>query len=103
MENKTEDEIRKRWEQEAKDKAEKDEEAEQRPKKRVRAIEYQMAQHSLNDDELEELFGTRSENNRAAGGRGAASKKTTRPRPTRGKKKVTEIVEEEDDVVVELD
>ncbi|KAF2025888.1 hypothetical protein EK21DRAFT_20227, partial [Setomelanomma holmii] len=41
MENKTEDEIRTRWEQEAKDKAERDEEAKQRPTKRVRAIEYQ--------------------------------------------------------------
>ncbi|KAI8935435.1 hypothetical protein NX059_008012 [Plenodomus lindquistii] len=40
MENKSEDEIRKRWEQEAKDKADQEGEMQQRPKKRVRAIEY---------------------------------------------------------------
>ena len=41
MENKAEDEIRKKWEQEAKDKARREEEAAQRPKKRPRAIGYQ--------------------------------------------------------------
>ncbi|KAF2628642.1 hypothetical protein BU25DRAFT_317645, partial [Macroventuria anomochaeta] len=40
MENKAEDEIRKKWEQEAKDKVEREEETAQRPKKRPRAIEY---------------------------------------------------------------
>ncbi|CAG5158495.1 uncharacterized protein ALTATR162_LOCUS5109 [Alternaria atra] len=41
MENKTEDEIRKRWEIEAAERKREEEEAQQqRPKKRVRAIEY---------------------------------------------------------------
>lgn len=40
MENKAEDEIRKKWEQEAKDKAQREEEEAQRPKKRPRAIGY---------------------------------------------------------------
>ena len=40
MENKAEDEIRKKWEQEAKDKAQREEEEAQRPRKRPRAIGY---------------------------------------------------------------
>lgn len=40
MENKAEDEIRKRWEQEAKEKAQQEQEANKRPRKRMREIEY---------------------------------------------------------------
>ncbi|USP81628.1 hypothetical protein yc1106_08902 [Curvularia clavata] len=50
MENKMEDEIRKRWETEAKEKAEQSDKAQQRPKKRVRAIEY-----SRDDDDEEDI------------------------------------------------
>jgi hypothetical protein len=99
MENKTEDEIRKRWEQEAKDKAERDDEVKQRPKKRARAIEYQQASGSLlQDEELEEVLGFGS----SAKARGAPRKKTGRVAAGRAKGKVTEILEEED-TVVELD
>jgi hypothetical protein len=44
MENKQEDEIRKRWEQEAKEKQERDEGSAARPKKRLREIEYNGAE-----------------------------------------------------------
>ena len=43
MENKAEDEIRKRWEQEASEKAQRDQEANKRPRKRLREIEYTVA------------------------------------------------------------
>jgi hypothetical protein len=78
MENKSEDEVRKRWEQEARDKTAHEEEVQQRPKKRVRAIEYT-----------------------AAEGAGKGAKKTGRAAATRARGKVTEIMEE--DLVVELD
>ncbi|RMZ74440.1 hypothetical protein GMOD_00003480 [Pyrenophora seminiperda CCB06] len=80
MENKAEDEIRKRWEAEAKAKVEQEE---QRPKKRVRAIEYQDLGHKLMDES-----------------RLATQKKTTMATGTRRKTKATERVGDE---VVELD
>ncbi|PVH99577.1 hypothetical protein DM02DRAFT_564457 [Periconia macrospinosa] len=43
MENKAEDEIRKRWEQEASEKAQRDQEVNKRPRKRLREIEYTVA------------------------------------------------------------
>ena len=104
MENRVEDEIRKRWEQEAKDKAERDEETQQRPKKRVRAIEHQQAPGSIQNGELGDAFGFGSAYvNAATKGRGAPRKKTLRVAAGRAKGKVTEILEEEDDTVVELD
>lgn len=80
MENKTEDEIRKRWEVEAKAKAGQEE---QRPKKRIRAIEYQDLGQGLVDKS-----------------RAAAQKKTTRATGGRGKTKATDAM---DGQVVELD
>lgn len=77
MENKSEDEIRKRWEQEARDRAEQEEGVQQRPKKRVRAIEY------------------------AAEDAGKGARKMGRAAATRARGKVTGIVEGED-LVVEL-
>jgi hypothetical protein len=101
MENKAEDEVRKRWEQEAKDKADRDEAVQQRPKKRVRAIEYEA---SVADDGLFATLGSGSTSNKTATkGRGAAAKKPGRAAATRARGKVTEIMEEEDDTVVEID
>ena len=80
MENKTEDEIRKRWEVEAKAKAEQEE---QRPKKRIRAIEYQDLGRGPVDKS-----------------RAAAQKKSTRVTGGRGKTKAPDAM---DDGVVELD
>jgi hypothetical protein len=74
MENKAEDEIRKRWELEAKEK--KDDEEQTRPRKRVRALEY--------------------------GGSGEdAGRKTSRAGTRAGTRgRITEVVEDE---VVEVD
>lgn len=104
MENKVEDEIKKRWEQEAKEKAECEAES-QRPKKRVRAIEYD---HMALEDEADGVFGfaAGSSSKTAAKGRGVAKKKkATGGRAAAGKArgKVTEIIEDEEDTVVELD
>ncbi|KNG49768.1 hypothetical protein DDE82_006254 [Stemphylium lycopersici] len=100
MENKTEDEIRKRWEIEAKEKAELDDEAQQRPKKRTRAIEYSKEGEDAEwvsaamADLLQE---TRSKSKASA----VPKKRTTRLAGTRAKNKISEIVD--DDAVVELD
>ncbi|KAF2830851.1 hypothetical protein CC86DRAFT_379074 [Ophiobolus disseminans] len=106
MENKAEDEIKKRWEQEAKDKADREEEAQQRPKKRVRAIEYQQNPDQLQHDEMAEALGFPTAMGKtAAKGRLAAKKKTGGGRVAAGKARgrVTEILEDEEDEVVELD
>ncbi|KAH8725000.1 hypothetical protein GQ44DRAFT_616469 [Phaeosphaeriaceae sp. PMI808] len=78
MENKLEDQICKRWEDEAKTKAEHEAEIQQRPKKRVRAIEYQPPPVS-----------TRRQ------GRGGKV-------VSKGKGKAGELVEDEDQDVIEL-
>jgi hypothetical protein len=97
MENKTEDEVRKRWEQEAKDKAGQEDEAQKRPKKRVRAIEY--SEQAIGEHLVVGLgeYGT------AARGRGAVAKKPGRAAAAKSRKKVTEIGEDEDDDVIEVD
>jgi hypothetical protein len=104
MENKAEDEIRKRWEQEAKDKADQDEAVQPRPMKRVRTIEYQSAMASGG---LLNMLGSASSNNSTATrGRGAAPKRPNRTAATRARGKVTEAAGEEDDdddAVVEID
>ena len=102
MENKTEDEIRKRWEQEAKDKADRDEGTQQRPKKRVRAIEYDDGSGTM--DQIHELLRLAKADVKAAEkGRATAKKKTGRAAAGKAKAKVTEIIGNEDDMVVELD
>jgi hypothetical protein len=98
MENKTEDEIRKRWEQEAKDKAGREDEGQQRPKKRVRAIEY--SAQTIGDHLAVGVLGEYGTTTR---GRGAVAKKPGRAAAARSRKKVTGIVEDEDDDVIEVD
>ncbi|KAH7082952.1 hypothetical protein BKA63DRAFT_561147 [Paraphoma chrysanthemicola] len=99
MENKSEDEIRKKWEQEARDKKEEEQEGKARPKKRVRAIEYQ---DSSRDGELAVYLDDFVPMSKTAGRRGASARKAPLSRQVKGKKKVSQPVEEEDDVV-ELD
>lgn len=99
MENKAEDEIRKRWETEEKERAERSDEARQRPKKRMRAIEYNR------DDDDTELNRAISELMQGAKPKPKASV-TTRKKPAkvagaRAKQKASEITD--DDTVVELD
>jgi uncharacterized protein YjbJ (UPF0337 family) len=107
MENKTEDEVRKRWEQEAKDKADRDEETQQRPKKRVRAIEYQAATSSiLGGNALGEALGFVTGNTKtAAKGRRAPAKTPGRAAAAKARSRVTETAddEEEEDEVIEVD
>ena len=104
MENKTEDEIRKRWEQEAKEKSEREEELQQRPKKRVRAIEYSNRNGNsvLEESDMESVLDAVTGNGRAkAKGKGPAVKKTGRAAAARAKNNLTEMFS--DDTVVELD
>ncbi|CAE6996622.1 hypothetical protein CFE70_000338 [Pyrenophora teres f. teres 0-1] len=80
MENKAEDEIRKRWESEATTRAGQEE---QRPKKRVRAIEYQeLGQNPVDKSSR------------------VSTQKKTRSTVARGKTRGTELA---DDEVVEVD
>lgn len=86
MENKVEDEIRKRWEQEAKDKADQ-EAAQSRPKKRTRAIEYNTSanSHATEDDDFEIVSGFAS--NRSSDGLREANDKANREKETRSRPK----------------
>jgi hypothetical protein len=101
MENKNEDEIRKRWEQEAKDKADQGSEAQQRPKKRVRAIEYQSA---MGTNDLLGMGSSSTASTNTSKGRGAVAKKPGRVAAAKARAKVTDIVydDDEDDTVIEL-
>jgi hypothetical protein len=87
MENKTEDEIRRRWEVEAKERN-KEEEAQRRPKKRVRAIEYN------GGEGVGDIFGS---------AKVVPKKKTERAVGARAKSRLSEIGDEDGDGVVELD
>ena len=102
MENKGEDEIRKKWQQEAKDEAKRDEEAAQRPKKRPRAIGYHNdADDVMNDLKLEALLGGTADRSRSATKTRGVTK-TRRAGGSHAKSRPTELTEEEEDVV-ELD
>lgn len=89
MESRGDDEIRKRWEQEAKDRADKEEQVQQRPKKRIRAIEFEGHEGGVLED--------------ANKGRGSVSKNTRRAAGTRAKTRITEMAEGNGDRVIELD
>jgi hypothetical protein len=103
MENKAEDEIRKKWQQEAKDEAKRDEEAAQRPKKRPRAIGYRNnADDVVNNLELEALLDGTADRSRSATKTRGGVTKTRQARGSRAKSKTTELTEEEEEVV-ELD
>lgn len=84
MENKVEDEIRKRWEQEAKDKADQ-EKTQSRPKKRIRAIEYNASanSHTIEDDDFEIVsgFASRSSDGLQEANDKANPEQETRSRP----------------------
>ncbi|EMD97856.1 hypothetical protein COCC4DRAFT_200773 [Bipolaris maydis ATCC 48331] len=99
MENKTEDEIRKRWETEAKERAQQNDEAQQRPKKRVRAIEYNREddEEDINQAIAELLQGAKSRPKASA----VSKKKPGRVAGTKAKQKLNEILD--DNTVVELD
>jgi hypothetical protein len=104
MENKTEDDVRKRWEQEAKEKADRDEEAQQRPKKRVRAIEYQNTPGGIFGNNVIEGASDSSMGTAKAGGsRRGAAKKPTRAAASKARGKVTEVFEDEEEDVIEVD
>ena len=100
MENKAEDEIRKKWEQEAKDKAEREEEAAQRPKKRPRALEYRNdADNVMNDLEIGALLDGTADRSRSAARTKGSVMKARRAAGTRAKSRITELTEEEGEVV----
>lgn len=104
MENKTEDDVRKRWEQEAKEKADRDEETQQRPKKRVRAIEYQNTSGSiLGNNAIEGASDSSMGATKAGGNRRGAAKKPARAAASRARGKVTEVFQDEEDDVIEVD
>ncbi len=106
MENKAEDEIRKKWEQEAKEKAQQEEEEEvaQPGRKRLRAIGYRGVSDSvLTDAELATFIDGKVERSmNAAKTRGGASK-TRRAAGTRAKARITETTEDDVEEILELD
>ncbi len=94
MENKAEDEIRRRWEQEARESMEREQEAAQRPKKRARAIAYRNnTDDILKDVDLGALL--EGAENRSAGSVETKSKARRTPR-AQAKGRITEVTEEED-------
>ncbi|KAF2020952.1 hypothetical protein BU24DRAFT_416612 [Aaosphaeria arxii CBS 175.79] len=125
MENKHEDEVRKRWENEAKEKQEQEEFVADHPRKRTRLIEYRnksssssnsrsLGSHALVQDELEalrveaaieavesieaiEAFKAGPSRTRPKPKRGGARSSGTRGAATRAKERVTEIIDDEDD------
>ncbi|KAH7396916.1 hypothetical protein DE146DRAFT_658165 [Phaeosphaeria sp. MPI-PUGE-AT-0046c] len=104
MENKLEDDVRKRWEQEAKDKADWDEEAQRRPKKRVRAIEYQNTPGStLGHNAIEGASNSSMGATKAGGNRVGAARKPARAAASKARGKVMEVLEDEEEDVIEVD
>ncbi|KAL5116383.1 hypothetical protein ACEQ8H_005731 [Pleosporales sp. CAS-2024a] len=103
MENKMEDEVRKRWEQEAKDTTDQDGQ-QQRPKKRPRLLQYNgAASRAMAGQELDELSDNAAEQGSAAGkGRGAA-RKPRRAAAAKAKGRVTEIMGEDDGFIIQVD
>ncbi|KAJ4295628.1 hypothetical protein N0V90_007641 [Kalmusia sp. IMI 367209] len=114
MENKAEDEIRKRWEQEARDKAHHEQQVSDRPRKRLREIEYgsgDVAASQVRSIENgmvtpDEETGSEVGNTRpAAKGKGKSGKKaapTALGRGSRAKGRITEIPEDVEEYI-ELD
>lgn len=103
MENKAEDELRKKWEIEAKEKAEREQETMERPTKRPRrAIGYlESPENSTDHRELGALL-----DNVAGKNRGAAKTKKGDPRRLRsvgGRPKSKITVTEGEGTIVELD
>ncbi|KAF9700302.1 hypothetical protein EKO04_001293 [Ascochyta lentis] len=100
MENKAEDEIRKKWEQEANDKAAREKEASQRPRKRLRAIDYQDNADKTGD--LLKLLESMPDGSNDATRTTRGTTKPRRTAGTRAKSRITGFTEEEEEVV-ELD
>ncbi|ORY07674.1 hypothetical protein BCR34DRAFT_542592 [Clohesyomyces aquaticus] len=103
MENKVEDEVRKRWEQEAKDKQRRDEAVGDRPRKRLREIEFEPA---MGDDGGAALFADFVGASTSSSLRKAKTKKANGRAParllapvcgaaTRSRGKVTELPDED--------
>lgn len=104
MENKAEDEIRKKWEQEAKEKTEREQEVTERPKKRPRAIGYlNNSEELMNNPGFGALLDGTAGKDRSAAKTKAGGPRTLRaPGGKRTKSRITELTEEEEEVV-ELD
>ncbi|KAF2468438.1 uncharacterized protein BDR25DRAFT_344186 [Lindgomyces ingoldianus] len=107
MENKAEDEVRKRWENEAREKEERENGLAERPRKRLREIEYQPANglgHGANLGGEEELEKMLSRSTWTASGKSKTRKgngpKLTRGTATRSRAKVVEMP---DDDYIEVD
>src|SRR4051812_30790099 len=105
MENKAEDEIRKRWEREAKEKAETEDRMVERPRKRLRELEYSSAGilngfgvglHPASEEESAVI--SRPKSKKASGKATQAARRGT----TRTRGKIMELTEE-DSNFVELD
>jgi len=110
MENKQEDEIRKRWEQEAKNKQEREEGVAARPKKRLREIEYRIGDGGAGQARglergmltLEGHVGDVGSSQGKAAGRGKG-KKGAVGRTTRAKGRTVVMDADGDEEYIELD
>lgn len=101
MENPADDETKKRWEQEAKDKAEREEEAARRPKKRPRAIGYRSnTEGALSDLRPESALADKGGG--TTKGKGGQTKSRRAAAGMRTKDRITELTDDEE-AIVELD
>jgi hypothetical protein len=98
MENRMEDEIRKRWEQEAREKQEREDVLVARPKKRLRELEYRTGEEGMLTPERDAASETSTRGRTAGRGKG----KTSARRPTRSRGRVLEMGQEDEDYI-ELD
>ncbi|KAF2659903.1 hypothetical protein K491DRAFT_712199 [Lophiostoma macrostomum CBS 122681] len=115
MENKSEDDIRKRWENEAKEKQEQEDQKATRPRKRLRELEYNTAADRLGMGRLEEedlsTLDARVADSAPAGTRSklklrktvSVKSTATRGAARKGNERVTELLEAEEDDCIELD
>lgn len=104
MENKSEDEVRKRWEKEARDKADLEEEAQQRSKKRPRLLQIGASlRHVPDNDALVEPAGFTTGSDATATTCRAAAKRPRRAAATKAKGRATELIDNEDDDIIEVD
>lgn len=114
MENKEEDDIRKKWELEAKEGGEQEIRSATRPLKRLREIEYNTVHPTSaplrkngapnSDDELEEALRNKSEagSSKAKPKKGAGKTTAAARKATRSRGRVTEVLEDDEDYI-ELD
>lgn len=100
MENKAEDEICKKWKQEAKEKADREEEAAQRPKKRLRSIGYRNdVEDEICDLRIKPFLEGTIDRSRSTVKTKVTTGRLRRAAGAQAKSKITELTEDGEEVV----